>query len=197
MKLAIDIDGCLANFTDSYSRALTEHTGISFPKNSDEWPTEWYWDRAAGITKDQEKHVWNNVILAKGSTFWQDLDMIDGADKVIKQLNSMAKRGYDVYYLTHRMGDNAKGQTEKWLYERGCDYPTVVMTGNKLPVLVALDIGFFVDDKTETIQEVGAQGVVKETYLKLAPYNRGFEYPKHVKKAKSVEDAMRRADLWV
>lgn len=192
MKLGVDIDGCLANFTDSYSKHLSQVTGLVFPKASDAWPTEWYWDRAAGVNKDDEAKVWKEVITAEGSDFWETLDHLDGAPATIKQLNRLAKAGHDVYFLTHRMGDKAKLQTEKWLYERGVDYPTVVMSGTKLPLVRAIGIQFFIDDKPETIEEMHDN--VKLLYIKDAPYNRHVKVGKRVK---SVREALEDAGLWL
>jgi uncharacterized HAD superfamily protein len=199
-KLGIDLDGCLCNFNDSYAKVLTEHTGIVFPKNSNTWPTEWYWERAAGVTKEQESWVWKNRILQKGSKFWQHLTPLEGAMETLKQLNKLSNNGHDIYFITNRPGDTAKRQTEEWLYEQGMDYPTVIISSDKLPVIHGLDLTFFVDDKIETIDEI-ANDIWHlkggHLYLKIAPYNRTNPNRGKYKEASSVAEALQQEGLWV
>lgn len=178
MKLGFDVDGCLANFTDSYASELTKVSGIVFPKASSEWPTAWFWDREMGVTHTDESKVWKGVIMKEGSTFWQTLAPLEGANEVLKLLNHRIKLGDEVYFITNRMGDQAKLQTEKWLYEWGIDYPTVILSAEKTPLIKLLGLEFFIDDKWETMRdlykEAEAEGWLngKSFYLKDAPYNR-------------------------
>lgn len=193
--MASIFDGCLANFSDSYARLLTKETGIEFPKVSQDHPKEWYWERAAGVTKQQEKAVWERDILAKGSRFWLNLKPMDGAGTVIRRLNELSREGHDVYFITHRMGAKAKLQTEKWLYEHGMNFPTVLLSGDKVPLIRALEIEFFVDDKPETVLAV-ANVMPWTVYMQAAPYNADVVLPKNVVKVGNVEEALRWAKLW-
>lgn len=201
--LAVDLDGVLGKFTDSYAALITKHTGLTFPPQSDEWPTEWYWERSAGLTREQEEKVWQEI-LQEGSTFWQKLAPMPEAKDTITQLNHLAKTTCDVYFLTNRMGSQAKYQTEKWLYQGGMDYPTVVLVADKLPVIRALSIDFFIDDKLETIQDTARAAtedklpVRGHIYLKDAPYNRGQAITdvKDVRVVKTVREALELEGLW-
>lgn len=195
MRLGVDLDGVLANFTDSYARYLTKETGIEFPTSSDEWPTEWDWEIASGVTKAQAKMVWDTHILGKGSRFWLGLKSIDGAGTALRRLNELTREGHDVYFITHRMGDKAKLQTERWLYERGVNYPTVLLSGDKVPLIRSLEIEWFIDDKPETVLAV-ANMMSWMVYLKAAPHNRDIVLPNNVVRVANVEEALRWAKLW-
>lgn len=197
LTFAIDIDGVLANFTDAYASALTRRTGIVFPKMSEDWPTSWYWDRDAGVSKQDEEETWHKDII-QSRTFWQRLEPHENAKPAIKQLNTMAQRGDQVYFITHRMGTNVKLQTERWLYNQGMNYPTVIVTGDKTPFLRALKVNFFIDDKPQTIIDVG-QAAEKEKwdnfnlFLFDRPYNRVGVYPNNVQRARTVLEALAQA----
>lgn len=190
IKLGIDLDGCLANFTDSYAKLLTRRSGIPFPPSSDEFPREWFWDRAAGITREIEGETWSKDIL-KSKNFWQNLAPLPNAKPAIRWLNRLAKSGNEVYYITNRPGDTSKHQTEKWLYELGMNYPTVITTADKLPFVKAIKLDFYVDDKTETIQEIAAANLPNlRLYLREWAYNRDVVYPPNVLRCKDVLSAL-------
>lgn len=197
LTLAIDIDGVLANFTDAYAACVTRRTGIVFPKMSDEWPTSWYWDRDAGVTREQEEETWKKDII-QTRNFWQKLEPHEGAKPALKYLNQMASRGDQLYFITHRMGDSVKLQTERWLYNHGINYPTVIVTGQKLPFLRALGVNFFIDDKPSTVIEVGEAAMAEKwenfnLFLFDRPYNRNGAYPNNVQRARTVLEAIAQA----
>lgn len=201
LKLAFDLDGVFCDFSSGYAKLLTRHTGIEFPPVSDVWPTTWYWERDAGVTKEQEEYVWKTGILHEGSQFWLRMHPMDGAIEALSQINGLIKRGHDVYFVSTRAGHGAKLQTEKWLYRHGIDYPTVLLASDKVPYLRTLGIDFFVDDKPETIEAVMKAAQYEQlpcfgrVFLKTAPYNRDYVIP-GVIRVSSVADALKLIGLW-
>lgn len=201
LKLAIDVDGVLANFCDSYAARLTARTGIPFPPASHDWPTVWAWDRAMGITPQEERYTWEEDIL-KSSNFWKNLDPLPNAKPAIRWLNRLTYTGNEVNFITNRIGKNAKLQTEKWLYNLGMNYPTVIVTNNKVPFLKALGINFFIDDKPETIAETAAATIpnghgalpalpdLQRLYVKDCAYNREVIFPGNVLRAPDLLTAL-------
>lgn len=194
MRLALDIDGVLARFTDSYAHFLTRETGIAFPRASEDFPQEWFWERAMGVTPEQEAKVWTERILQPGSKFWYKLHPMDGAGGIIRRLNDLTRVGHEVFFLTHRMGDKAKLQTERWLYSYGMNFPTVLLSGEKVPLIQALGVTFFIDDKPSTVVE--AAEVMEKVYLMNAPYNVREEMPPNVVRVRSAEEALMKEGLW-
>ena len=192
MRIGFDIDGVLANFTDAYAELLTKETGIEFPLFSKEWPTVWYWDRAAGITKDVEKKVWGKITT---SDFWGQLHAMDGALDVLSTLSDRKLAGDLVYFITSRPGRDAKSLTEYWLRMHGFDNPTVlIVDSDEAKGLLAkgLKLDVFVDDKPENCEHVvKATKILHEeegiplsyaeyptrVFLVDAAYNRSFEMP--------------------
>ena len=198
MKLAIDIDGCLANFTHAFGDLLIEDSGVNLLgpdwKNDPGFPGTWNWHHDAGYNLDQIGRAWRYV--AEGETFWRDLKPLDSAAATIQQLNRLAGWGHDVYYVTHRAGKKAKRQTEEWLNSFGMEHPTVILSGQKMPILVATDVNFFIDDKPDTVNEVYRNmGQDITVFLKDAPYNRA-DRPLGLRVVDSVADALKAIELW-
>lgn len=191
LKLAIDVDGVLANFCDSYAARLTFRTGIPFPPMSPEWPTVWQWDHAMGITPAEEQYTWEQDIL-RTSNFWRNLKPYADTKPAVRWLNRLTHSGNEVYFITNRPGKQAKLQTEKWLYNLGMNYPTVIVTSDKLPFLKALKVNFFIDDKPDTLSEVGlaAPPDLDRLYARTWAYNRDVEFPPNVRRTPNLLTAL-------
>lgn len=198
MKLAIDLDGCLANFTHAFGDLLIEHTDENLLgerwKEDPAFPSTWNWHLAAGYTDAQSERAWRHVTTS--DKFWLTLKPLDGAVGSLKQLNRLSKYGHDVYFITHRVGRKAKWQTEEWLETHGMEHPTVILSGNKVPILAGIDADFFIDDKLQTVTDAVAQfGGGMTVMLKDAPYNREGR-PDGLIAVPSVEDALKHLELW-
>lgn len=198
MILAFDIDGCFADFTTTYGELLIKTSGKDLLppgwRTDPNFPSVWYWEREAGYGEWESK-VWTEIILP-GDKFWKELKPLPSADMTLRHINRLAKQ-HDVYFLTHRPGKSAKSQTEEWLYEFGINYPTVIVTGDKAPILKAIGADFFVDDKWETVAQVSDLFYnVKPIHLFLqdAPYNRHI-VPNTYERTDSVADALTKAGL--
>lgn len=178
MTLAFDIDGCLANFTKGYAKLLIKVSGVDlFPPNwkgddDPHFPTTWFWERAMGYGQ-WEKAVWKEHILVDGK-FWEKLPPLPGTPETLARINELAKAGHNIYFVTHRMGVEAKQQTERWLYKYGINYPTVLLSGDKLPLIKSLEVDAFIDDKPSTVNTVAVDNPQRRTFVKDAPYNRGM-----------------------
>ena len=200
MTICCDIDGCLADFTTSYTDLLIQVSGKDlWPKGwqtSPDFPPVWEWAQHYGYSKEVEKEAWDKHILSQG-IFWQLLNPLPGAEQAIDQLNRLAMEGHDVYYISHRMGLKAKLQTERWLEAYGMYYPTVILTGDKIPVLRAIGANLFVDDKPKTVLDC-AMIAVKEgwkdfhLFIKDTPYNGDACHPL-IQRVSSVRDAFSNA----
>lgn len=212
MRIGVDIDGVLANFTDSYTDLLTKETGITFPRFCAEWPTEWYFDRAAlnqhytpEAAKAVEKRVWNHIM---SSDFWAHLHALPGAIDVLAELRDS---GDQVYFITSRPGKNAKALTEYWLRMHGMDNPTVLVVSSepaKGHIAKGLVLEAFIDDKPENCIEVRNATMTRQTvetndafvdhvvypcaiFMVDTAYNRHVELP-GITRVTSASDALSR-----
>ena len=198
-KLGIDCDGVIADWNKAYAYLLIEEDGNRFPEGYDiSNPPCWNWDTYFGYDLAVQAKVWKHI--KSDPLFWQQLEPLEGAKEAIRYLNKMAKAGDDVYYLTNRTGYKVKQQTEKFLYELGADYPTVVITADKIPVIRALGIDFFIDDRLDMVNEVARVAEEEKLFIRLflkdAPWNQTGRRA-DLKIASSLKDALTQAGLWV
>lgn len=195
-KIACDVDGVIAQFNLDYGRLFIELTGEN--RFGEDWedrlaantfPETWNWESAAGYTPEQVKKVWREITHNDG--FWSGLSELPGARDAVRKLNHMANLGHDIYFITNRMGIRAKHQTEIFLYGLGMNYPTVLVAADKLPILKSIGANVFIDDKPETVIEVGNAKLDLTLYLRDAPYNRTQEYPNNVRRVAGVLEALK------
>ena len=157
MRLGIDLDGVLAHFTRGYANLIRQTSGRDLlTEQMILDPPCWHWDLAAGYTKEEEKAAWDAI--KDSATFWRDLPLLPQYD-VVEDLHFCLDdvcHDHEVFFITNRMGRFPKNQSEQWLYEQGIEFPTVIVSGDKLPILKALKIEAFIDDRPETLAEVAA-----------------------------------------
>lgn len=210
MRLIFDVDGVFADFSTAYADLLIKVDGkdrlpAGWRTNPDLHTPTWFWERFYGYSKQVEEEVWNTHIIPS-KDFWYELEPYPGAGEALGHINKLAKSGHEVIFLTNRMGKDAKKQTEDWLMNvydgngklKGIDNPTVLLSGDKTPILRALKANFYIDDKAETVVDVASLvGPEFTLYVKDAPYNRDVQYPNgKVKHASSVKDALEQSGLW-
>jgi uncharacterized HAD superfamily protein len=174
MKIGVDIDGVLADFTSAFNALVKAEYGITLPNPA----PSWNWHRDGGVTKEMDSKLWGYIM---DSMWWGTLFPMTGAVEALERLNLMSRAGDDIYFITSRPGKLSKFLTEMWLKFHGMDAPTVLVTSNKGPVVKGLGLDVFVDDKPENNYEViqaTGYGEVR-VYLIDAPYNQWADQPKN------------------
>lgn len=174
--VGIDIDGVLADFNTAYKRKIeARFPHIKCPDYDRAcYPTEWAWERALGLTKDQEDEVWEKDILSS-PTFWY---MIPRYPWTREALDRASTSQVDVYFVTSRSGKRCKAQTEDWLASSSTEntwYPTVnVVTSHKkkIEVLDGLSVGFYIDDRLDTLKLIAKELPKLNLYCFDQPWNR-------------------------
>ena len=174
MVIGIDIDGILAEFNVGYAAILTRLTGIQFPeggKTTSTWPDTWYWDQAAGVTKEQEAAAWAEI---KGSTdFWRKLPIHKDAEEFLMWLRSFTlNKDLDCYFITNRMGVGVQEQTTRWLEIYGFQRPAVVIASDKAGICNAIGVTHYIDDKNENCQAVAEKCPGTRPFMLVRPWNK-------------------------
>lgn len=182
MKIAIDVDGVLADFVTPFAALLEAQTGKIIPLP----PTTWDFHYAAGITKAESRRAWEHIT---STSFFFGLEEEPFAAETLHLLDNLNENGHQVYFITTRPGSQAKLWTEEWLNSRGVFVPTVLIAKDEpakglLAKGLALDV--FIDDKPEncaevvkaTRQQIIYKGIETNTfvypciYLVNRPYNQ-------------------------
>jgi uncharacterized HAD superfamily protein len=174
MKLGIDIDGCLANFTESYANLLISIGGDRLPadwRTNRDFPDIWDWDKKYGYTSEQRNKAWEHI---KSTDFWFELQPLPQAPIAIEVLDQLAD-DHEVYFITHRMGKQAKQQTEDWLFGQGFvtrDATVLIAGDDKTPIVQGLNLDFYIDDKWTTMYKLAAAPIKTKLYMVDYAHNR-------------------------
>lgn len=200
MNIVLDLDGCIFDFNTAYAKLLAKsREGDKLPAG---WKTDpallapvWDWDTLHGYSEEVQREVWEQSILPAKKNFWRKLGLLPGAKETLIQLDLLTREDHNLYFMTHRMGETAKYQTEKALYEVGISYPTVLLCNPayKSDIALALECDVFIEDKLETVMKA-EDSQIPNIYLIDAPYNAG-ELLSGVRVV-SVKEALEHCGLW-
>lgn len=160
-RLAIDLDGVLVNFTEP----LAVLASSMFNLNVSSHATHWDWIRDYGVMPDQETALWQWIM--QNPEWWGFLPPLEYARMGLAYLR---ESGADVYFITARPGVGVKSVTENWLRFHGYPDPTVLIASNKAPIIDALKIDVFIDDRPENCSQVVAH-TTAAVYMPTRPWN--------------------------
>jgi uncharacterized HAD superfamily protein len=167
VRIGIDLDGVLADFTTSYWRLMAEIQG-TLPMPSDFVPGRWHWEQEAGFTANTVTRAWETI--GASEDFWKSLSVLPSAQGM--DLVSLQEEN-DLYFITHRRGKDVKYQSERWLQgEFFLEMPTVLIAGDKGPLARGLELDVFIDDRAENIVEVLRHSRRTQCFVVDYPYNR-------------------------
>lgn len=176
VRIGVDIDGCLANFNDSYIDRIIETTGRNlFPARPFDIPC-WYYPEHYGYSKEETRRTWSTI--TSDAKFWQYLPAYDWTMECLNKLNSLSVNGSDVYFITSRPGIKAKQQTEYWLRSHGYyGIPTVLICSEKGQAASALDLSCYIDDRDVNVIDVTSKrGKKTSVFLLNRSWNRDFQH---------------------
>lgn len=166
MVIAVDVDGCLADFTTFYAALLREVTGKPLP---DVTPDSWNWVTALGITLADEALAWQ--MIRGNPSCWERLQPYPDTVVALEALAAIEANGDTVYFLTCRPPE-AQRATSLWLTAQGYPNPTVVAVSSKGDMLRCLRATHFVDDRPENCEEALRLSPRTQVYLMARPWNR-------------------------
>ena len=173
MRIAVDLDGVLADFHTPFVRTAirlfpdvdptlmgSADVGASPPDDLDETP-----DDASGsetplrtsltLTRRQSETVWRQIAAVEN--FWETLDEIEpGAVANLARLADA--RGWELLFITSRpkvAGRTVQRQSQAWLQARGFPLPSLyVVRGSRGRIAEALGLDVVVDDRPENCLDI-------------------------------------------
>lgn len=194
MRIGIDVDGVLANFVVSYRRLIVTMTGRNlFQPGDDVNPPVWDWEKLRGYTDEEIKPVWAHIMTSPD--FWVHLTALPGATALAQRIARL-ENDHDLYFVTARVGDGAKWQTEVWLNTMiPVQLPTVLLSKDKGAICKALNIDLYIDDNLPNVQGVVEQSPKTRTYLLDYAYNQEDIVAPQYRRVSSVEEMFRNEGL--
>ena len=173
MRIAIDLDGVVANFV----RAID-----GLPANYE--PPDW--DFSDVFSREDWSKVWTRIKATEN--FWEKLSVYPENTTALRNFLT-DESGHEIYYLTSRaktVGRAVSLQTDNWLYHNALwsrrNFSAVIAVSNaafKKDILASLEIEAFVDDYGPTVEECSSIENCK-TYLLDRPWNRDKNYGKRI-----------------
>jgi len=137
LKIALDVDGVLANFWAPFS-AMAD-----IPLPTDSWSSN---HKNFGPTFEKIKN---------DKEFWGNLPIITNPNNIDFEITA---------YVTS-LPPEMKSTREAWLKANGFPDAPVIVADDKLPVLKELGIDVFVDDKPSTCDYLQENGIMTMQYI--------------------------------
>ena len=178
VKIAVDLDGVIAAFTDRAKPIVERVTGKRLPDHYE--PCDWDWSdviSASGWTA-----VWAIIRATPG--FWLGIQPFENNVRALRRF-LQSRPDVLAYYCTSRIktgGQPVKQQCEMWLEDQKllprCG-DEVIISGaiNKADIYRELDVIYSIDDKPETVNDcLEIRG--HYPYLLDRCYNRNWQLPR-------------------
>ena len=131
MKIALDVDGVLANFYLEFCKLhKMPHKTIT------EWEVKWIAEKLHTVDNNED--------------FWLRLPIINSPESI--------SFDFDCYITS--IPEQMKSIREQWLIKNGYPNKPVIVSHNKLPTMLKLGIDVIIDDKYSTIKSVSDAGLL-------------------------------------
>jgi uncharacterized HAD superfamily protein len=162
--IVFDVDGVLADFIQGFTNLANGLYGTPVITTAMQ-PT---WDGYPGMNGLQIDGTWD-VIKKKDWTFWYNLHPLV-SNEVFQRINDLSDDN-QVYFVTARIGREAKQQTEGWLHKHGIVYPTVIISPNKGEACQLVKATHAIEDKAGNAIAIQYMSSAR-SYIIDRPYNR-------------------------
>lgn len=173
MIVALDMDGCLANFNEAYARILTSIHGMPYPIHDPNWPKQWHWERegAEAVTARQITQAWDQIKW--DPDFWVELNPYPGVHEFLSFIRQFElEPDNTVYFITNRVGRAPKWQTERWLKKHGgLLNPTVLLASEKGFVCKGLGVDYALDDAPQYCSHIKTFAPETNMIMLKRPWN--------------------------
>ena len=173
----------LFDFNTAFCQLLSKEYGVSVRTPSKEWPTRWEYPTLDGyITKEQDRAVWKKICSGQFPGFWETLPHYSWSTGLLK---AAAEHSRELYFITSRCGPLRLAESSFALADLAqliwldCEaFPSVIPVDSherKLPIINALGLTHYVDDRFDTMSLASARCLNTRLGLWSQPWNQQGE----------------------
>jgi 5'(3')-deoxyribonucleotidase len=174
MKVALDIDGVLADFISPFVQILEARSGAAVDIESVTDPNFANYPylsreliRECIMEVSDDPRFWRGLAPLPAAAEWEALDLLSREDRLVFVTHRYEREHYSIHDVTC-----------EWLREHGVTEPVVYFTQNAKSALVdQLGVKLFVDDRHENCRDV-AENTAAIVLMPHRTYNRSFEHPR-------------------
>lgn len=170
MRIGIDLDGVVYNFT----RAFTQHVGQCKPnlQSGDPYVEAPTWDWFTNWPMSRDEFILEmECAVNRRELFWEGDLYESGIPTYIKRLR---RAGHTVHVVTHRFSGRASDATWYWLHSKGIWFDSIDFARDKTSV--PTDV--FIEDNIDNYNALEAKGV--KAFLVTRTYNEQHEVKNRV-----------------
>jgi uncharacterized HAD superfamily protein len=183
MKIALDIDGVLADFISPFVKLLETRSGAIVDLESITDPNFAHYPFLSSeliaqciMEVSDDPRFWSRLAPLPAPEQWKLLDILSREDRLVFVTHRYEREHYSIHEVT-----------SEWLREHGVSKPVIYFTQNAKSELVGrLGVTLFVDDRHENCRDV-AENTAATVLMPHRSYNRSFEHPR-VKRIRDLRD---------
>ena len=172
MNIALDLDGCLANFHYSFSVVANKLFNTPIVKVIDN-VKRYEWNDWHPLTKEQCRLTWK-AVDKNVEDFWLNAETLVNPS-IFERLKILEENNNNIFFVTLRRntaGMNVLQQISLWIKKySNLDHFCVIPTEKKGKILDGIKAKYFLDDSPEQVIEASIEAPKCKSYLLVRPYN--------------------------
>ena len=173
LRIAIDLDGVLADASKIWIRLLKQRFEITIKKED---VNEWDLYRKLGISRKEFEDVFNDA--------WKEWELVEETEENLFQKINLIKNLGKTDLVTAR-NQKTMNDVMKWLEEKKIKFDNIIVVG-EFESKAKLDYDIFIDDSPIQITEMANSG--KLSLLYMQPWNDDIKERNNLIKIKNFEE---------